>query len=564
MADLKAGTTISGNTIWNQANLSLLPTGNTLTYKGFKVYTENDKPTKAEIGLGNVTNDAQVKKSGDVMTGDLTLTGNTSITVPRRVNIVSDNAFASYLMASRSDNNAVTDPFPSSETRVYSLLINTKSNTGDVAGGANLATQLFNQKSSGAGTMALQVFGPPNKTTGASGTLNSQITMSGEDGTITLSGTQLTTSMNTVVNASLIAQQLVIRSSGSKNLFFQDAGGNELGLIYADTGKNMYVRSGGQFVTRFASDGSVVLANALTVPGRATVNGQFFLAPDYDTWSANSALVRINTNGDSNAIGDGDTHIGYKDSAGEYNHYFRGKGKMQISTLKGVEIYSSINQFVNLGTNYAHAIMPPDGVAGDKLYLRKFRGASPDTIWHETVQGNLYRIATGSTDLQEEMQISQSGFARFRSEVQGGSAKDAGGQFRAVSGNYGFILRNDGATTYFMHTLSGDPYGGWSTNRPLAINNASGAITMTHGLTLAGGFNASGAAKFNTGLGIGTNNGLGDAAITIGDSDTGFVQEGDGILNAYSNAQRISAGLSDILRFINNYRYKVLTDLLCC
>ena len=45
MADLKSGTTIGGNTIWSQANLPLLPTGNTLTYKGFKVYTENDKPT---------------------------------------------------------------------------------------------------------------------------------------------------------------------------------------------------------------------------------------------------------------------------------------------------------------------------------------------------------------------------------------------------------------------------------------------------------------------------------------------------------------------------------------
>ncbi|MCY4762679.1 hypothetical protein [Klebsiella aerogenes] len=37
-----------------------------------KVYTTLHKPTKAEIGLGSVTNDAQVKKAGDTMTGNLT------------------------------------------------------------------------------------------------------------------------------------------------------------------------------------------------------------------------------------------------------------------------------------------------------------------------------------------------------------------------------------------------------------------------------------------------------------------------------------------------------------
>lgn len=36
--------------------------------------------------------------------------------------------------------------------------------------------------------------------------------------------------------------------------------------------------------------------------------------------------------------------------------------------------------------------------------------------------------------------------------------------FRAVYGNYGFIIRNDGANTYFMMTNSGDPYGSWNDN----------------------------------------------------------------------------------------------------
>ncbi|ADI96481.1 gp36 hinge connector of long tail fiber [Acinetobacter phage Ac42] len=44
MADLKTGTTVGGQLVWTQGNFPLFPTGNTLLYKTFKVYTENDKP----------------------------------------------------------------------------------------------------------------------------------------------------------------------------------------------------------------------------------------------------------------------------------------------------------------------------------------------------------------------------------------------------------------------------------------------------------------------------------------------------------------------------------------
>ena len=37
------------------------------------LYGTANKPSKSDVGLGNVTNDAQVKKSGDTMTGDLTI-----------------------------------------------------------------------------------------------------------------------------------------------------------------------------------------------------------------------------------------------------------------------------------------------------------------------------------------------------------------------------------------------------------------------------------------------------------------------------------------------------------
>ncbi|MEL2396840.1 prophage tail fiber N-terminal domain-containing protein [Escherichia coli] len=43
------------------------------TFSVNELYGSANKPSKSDVGLGNVTNDAQVKKSGDVMSGDLTI-----------------------------------------------------------------------------------------------------------------------------------------------------------------------------------------------------------------------------------------------------------------------------------------------------------------------------------------------------------------------------------------------------------------------------------------------------------------------------------------------------------
>ncbi|HDT3708999.1 TPA: prophage tail fiber N-terminal domain-containing protein [Escherichia coli] len=43
------------------------------TFSINELYGSANKPSKSDVGLGNVTNDAQVKKTGDTMTGDLTI-----------------------------------------------------------------------------------------------------------------------------------------------------------------------------------------------------------------------------------------------------------------------------------------------------------------------------------------------------------------------------------------------------------------------------------------------------------------------------------------------------------
>ena len=48
MADLKLNSTVGGLPIWHQGNFPLYPANNTLLYKTYKVYTENDKPQAAD------------------------------------------------------------------------------------------------------------------------------------------------------------------------------------------------------------------------------------------------------------------------------------------------------------------------------------------------------------------------------------------------------------------------------------------------------------------------------------------------------------------------------------
>lgn len=63
MADLKVGTTVGGSPVWHQGNLSLLPSGNAILYKGARIYSENDKPSATELQV--------VSRAGDTMVGRL-------------------------------------------------------------------------------------------------------------------------------------------------------------------------------------------------------------------------------------------------------------------------------------------------------------------------------------------------------------------------------------------------------------------------------------------------------------------------------------------------------------
>lgn len=101
--------------------------------------------------------------------------------------------------------------------------------------------------------------------------------------------------------------------------------------------------------------------------------------------------------------------------------------------------------------------------AGDKPTLSEL-GAAASSHTHS------YIPLSGSTGV--------TGTLRSNSEIQTTSQN----AFRAVSGNYGFFIRNDGSNTYFLLTNSGDQYGNWNSLRPLSVNNATGVVTFGNGL----------------------------------------------------------------------------------
>ena len=63
------------------------------------------------------------------------------------------------------------------------------------------------------------------------------------------------------------------------------------------------------------------------------------------------------------------------------------------------------------------------------------------------------------------------------------------GQLRAISNNYGAMIRNDDSDTYFLLTNSGDKNGQWNNLRPIRINNSSGHVYIGNGATITGGLN---------------------------------------------------------------------------
>ncbi|WP_046083848.1 tail fiber protein [Escherichia fergusonii] len=215
--------------------------------------------------------------------------------------------------------------------------------------------------------------------------------------------------------------------------------------------------------------------------------------------------------------------------------------------------------FANDGNVYINK----QGFAGwiDALFLKLTGGTLTGPLAFQNSNGKAFRVMTDHTpSLNTYMQIwgessrptvielkDEKGYHFYSQRntndsitmsINGEVVSRSANAFRAAYGNYGFFIRNDGTTTYFLLTNSGDPLGGWSGLRPLYINNSTGRVTFGNGVDINNG------AVINGGVGLGVTNALGGNSIVLGDNDTGFKQNGDGILDVYANN-------AHVFRFVN-------------
>lgn len=99
--------------------------------------------------------------------------------------------------------------------------------------------------------------------------------------------------------------------------------------------------------------------------------------------------------------------------------------------------------------------------------------------------------------------------------------------YRIVYGDYGVFWHQNGNDLYLMLTNHGDPYGAFNDRRAFIVNLATGKVTLGNGSLIHGG------------VGLGTDNALGGNSIALGDGDTGVKQNGDGVLDFYSNSRQV-------------------------
>lgn len=104
---------------------------------------------------------------------------------------------------------------------------------------------------------------------------------------------------------------------------------------------------------------------------------------------------------------------------------------------------------------------------------------------------------------------------------------------RIYNAKYGILFRRSEDNFYLIPTNADQgENGGISNLRPFYINLANGYVVMDNGL------------EIRNGLGIGVKNALGGNSIALGDNDTGFKQNGDGVLDVYANS-------AHVFRFVN-------------
>ncbi|WPK33414.1 tail fibers protein [Escherichia phage AV108] len=94
----------------------------------------------------------------------------------------------------------------------------------------------------------------------------------------------------------------------------------------------------------------------------------------------------------------------------------------RVITMFNTENKAGTLMFDNNGQGTYDIISLNNSTDINKKYLRKFRSKSTETIWHEVVEGSVYRLATGVTDQSDQLKIDFNGVTVNRLFVKGNNA----------------------------------------------------------------------------------------------------------------------------------------------
>lgn len=163
--------------------------------------------------------------------------------------------------------------------------------------------------------------------------------------------------------------------------------------------------------------------------------------------------------------------------------------------------------------------------AGDKRYLQRKKNLSDVEDKDETVENLGLKLTVD----QAKNSVQRDG------DTMTGELKIRGvNALRIFNEAFGLIFRRSEECLHLIPTSEGQGENGdTGPLRPFTINLRTGEISMSHKVSVGGGSQVHGA------LGIGVQNALGGNSIALGDSDTGFKQNGDGLLDIYANGQHI-------------------------
>lgn len=531
MADLKAGTTIGGAGLWNASNLQMTPSGNSVAYRGFKIYTENDKPLPLEIGA--------LANSGDVeFTGVLTMTGNDTIA---QLKITGKNAGIELGNVSGTAGTPYIDFHTSGGNTDYDLRLIARANQMDLV---TLGTAKFKLNMPDMNIIQFNQTG----TTDIKGYGGDTFIRDFGNGNVTLSGLRTSAGNAGVLyigynNTSNTQYTSSVRLESPMNWK-----GGGAGLVNGD-GKLVSASLDVSIYDQTASNARFVLKAGDTITGDLTVNGvtnfngvvnfnKHDQAIQFSSSDNTKPVIGVNYSA-AGIFGFWDATVGRWILRKDVNDIWYMVGGLRVAaaalfdttvTATGSLNSPTVNATGAYNSNSGFALSGSGG-GSTGMFVGSGDGASFTTTnmnirsWYgvgfassQGTNGTTVVINTRTGDLSTKGTLSAAGKVISTGEVQSGQDS-----YRLVSGA-SVYQRFDGNNWWFM--LSDTATGTYNNLRPLSINKATGDVTLGHSAIVNGGLN------------VGGNGNSWGNGITIGDNDSGIRSGGDGIIQIWCNNAR--------------------------